>query len=195
VKTRFWAERSIDAPATVVYHCLADYREHHRPDGFLPPAFEQLEIARGGVGAGTEYRFVMVVGGRRRAVSTTVSEPVPGHTLVETGSGIETTFTVEPTPGGAHVRFDTVIDVGGLPGILYRLFAARMLGPIYEDELRRLEDLAKAHEPTLPSRAVGVDVAVVSAIAAGSDLVVGAHRVKSVGPSTSVVTALVRGLA
>lgn len=147
MKTRFGAERRIDAPAAVVYHCLADYREHHRPGGFLPPAFEQLEIDRGGIGAGTEYRFVMVVGGRRRAVSTTVSEPVPGHTLVETGSGIETTFTVEPTSGGAHVRFDTVIEAAGLQGILNRLFAARMIGPIYEDELRRLEDHAKAHPP------------------------------------------------
>ena len=149
MKTRFGAERCIDAPALVVYHCLADYREHHRPGGFLPPAFEQLEIARGGVGVGTEYRFVMAVGGRRRTVSTTVSEPVPGHKLVETGSGIETTFTVEQTVDGAHVRFDTVIDEAGLQGILNRLFAARMLGPIYEDELRRLEDHAKAHPLTL----------------------------------------------
>lgn len=147
MKTRFGAERQIDAPAAVIYHCLADYREHHRPGGFLPPEFEQLEIARGGVGAGTEYRFVMTVGGRRRAVSTQVSEPVPGHTLIETGSGIETTFTVEPTSGGVRVRFDTVFDEGGVQGILNRLFAARMLVPIYEDELRRLEGYAKAHPP------------------------------------------------
>jgi hypothetical protein len=147
MKTRFGAERRIDAPAAVIYHCLADYREHHRPGGFLPPAFEQLEIDRGGIGAGTEYRFVMAVGGRRRAISTTVSEPVPGHTLVETGSGIETTFTVEPDSGGARVRFDTVIEAAGLQGILNRLFAARMIGPIYEDELQRLEAHAKAHPP------------------------------------------------
>jgi hypothetical protein len=145
MKTRFGAERLIDAPAGVVYHCLADYRHHHRPGGFLPPAFEQLEITRGGVGAGTEYRLVMTLGGRRRAVSTTVSEPVLGHKLVETGSGIETTFTVEQTIEGAHVRFDTVIDEGGLQGVLNRLFAARLIGPIYEDELRRLEDDARAH--------------------------------------------------
>jgi hypothetical protein len=145
MKTRFGAERLIHAPAAVVYHCLADYREHHRPGGFLPPAFEQLEITRGGVGAGTEYRLLMVLGGRRRAVTTSVSEPVPGHTLVETGSGVETTFTVEPTADGTRVRFDTVLDHGGLQGILDRLVAARMIGPIYEDELRRLEDHAKAH--------------------------------------------------
>jgi hypothetical protein len=149
MKTRFGAERCIDAPALVVYHLLADYREHHRPGGFLPPTFEQLEIARGGVGAGTEYRFVMTVGGHRRAVSTTVSEPVPGHKLVETGSGIETTFTVEQTVDGAHVQFDTVMDEPGVRGIMNRLFAARMLGPIYEDELQRLEDHAKAHPLTM----------------------------------------------
>jgi hypothetical protein len=145
MKTRFGAERSIDAPAAVVYHCLADYREHHRPGGFLPPAFEELEIDRGGVGAGTEYRLVMAVGGRRRVLTTAVSEPVPGHKLIETGSGIETTFTVEPTVEGAQVRFDTVIDESGLQGILTRLFAGRIFGPIYKDELRRLEEHAKAH--------------------------------------------------
>jgi hypothetical protein len=32
-------------------------------------------------------------------------------------------------------------------GVLSRLFAARILGPIYEDELGRLEDHAKAHPP------------------------------------------------
>ena len=149
MKTRFGAERRIDAPAAMVYHCLADYREHHRPGGFLPPAFEQLEITRGGVGAGTEYRLVMAVGGRRRALSATVSEPVPGHRLVETGSGIETTFTVEQAVDGAHVRFDTVIDEGGLQGILSRLFAARTFGPIYRDELRRLEDHVKTHPSIL----------------------------------------------
>jgi hypothetical protein len=47
------------------------------------------------------------------------------------------------------VQFDTVIDEGGLQGVLNRLFAARMLRPIYEDELRRLKDHAKAHPPIL----------------------------------------------
>jgi len=147
MKVSLSAERLIDAPADVIYHCIADYREHHRPDGFLPPAFSELEIGRGGVGAGTELRWVIDAGGRRRTVTATVSEPLPGRTLVETGSGIETTFTVEPTGDGARVRFDTIIEEGGLQGILNRLFAARILGPIYEDELSRLEDHAKAHPP------------------------------------------------
>ena len=90
MKARISAQRLIDAPAEVLYHCIADYVEHHRPEGFLPPAFSDLEILRGGVGAGTEVRWVINAGGRRRTVSATVSEPVPGRRLVETGSGIET---------------------------------------------------------------------------------------------------------
>jgi hypothetical protein len=30
MQTRFSAERVLDAPAEVVYHLIADYREHHR---------------------------------------------------------------------------------------------------------------------------------------------------------------------
>ena len=153
MKTIVSAERLIAAPAEVIYHCIADYRAHHRPEGFLPPAFSDFEITRGGVGAGTELRYVAAAGGRRQTISATVSEPEPGRTLVETGSGIETTFTVEPSGGGARVRFDTVIEAGGLQGIVNRMFAARLLGPIYADELRRLEGHAQAHEPlgALPS--------------------------------------------
>jgi len=141
------AERLIDAPADVVYHCIADYVDHHRPDGFLPPEFSGLEIMRGGVGAGTEIRWLIDAGGRRRTVTATVTEPIPGRKLVETGSGIQTTFTVEPGGGGTRVRFDTTIDERGLQGVLNRLFVARIFGPIYEDELGRLEDHAKAHAP------------------------------------------------
>lgn len=152
MKTRFSAQRLIDAPADVLYHCIADYVAHHRPDGFLPPAFSDLEVLRGGVGAGTEVRWVINAGGRRRTVNATVSEPVPGRRLVETGSGIETIFMVEPTIRGTWVRFDTTIDDGGLQGVLSRLFAARIFEPVFEDELRRLEDYAKAH-PSLAAEA------------------------------------------
>ena len=145
MKANVSAERLIFAPAEIVYHLIADYREHHRPDGFLPPAFTDFEVQRGGVGAGTVLRWVVDAGGRRRTVTATVSEPEPGRTLVEAGSGIETVFTVEPTGDGARVQFDTVIEEGGIRGILNRMFAGRVLGPIYEDELGRLEDHARAH--------------------------------------------------
>ncbi|HEX2033922.1 MAG TPA: SRPBCC family protein [Chloroflexota bacterium] len=147
---RFGAERLIDAPAAVVYHCIADYREHHRPGGFLPPAFTDLQVERGGVGAGTVIRFTMALGGRRRTVTAQVTEPQPGRVLVETeaNGGIQTTFTVEPhgqEGRQARVRFDTVMEAGGLEGLLTRLLAPRLLGPVYADELTRLERLAQTH--------------------------------------------------
>ena len=147
MKTTVTAERRMDAPADVIYHCIADYGAHHRPDGFLPPAFTNFEIRRGGVGAGTELRWDVDTGGRRRTIEATISEPRPGRVLVETGSGVETTFSVEPDESGARVRFDTVLDDAGLQGVLSRLFAGRLLRPIYEDELRRLEAYAIEHGP------------------------------------------------
>jgi hypothetical protein len=146
MQTRFSAERVLDAPADVVYHLISDYREHHRPEGFLPPAFTDLVVEKGGVGDGTVIRFTMKLGGRSRTMTAAVTEPEPGRVLVERGPGVETTFTVEPEGGQrARVRFDTVMEAGGLEGLLTRLFAPGMLRPLYADELDSLERHAMAH--------------------------------------------------
>jgi len=139
------AERRIEAPADVVYHCLADYREHHRPGGFLPPAFSDFEVEQGGVGAGTVIRFTTTLGGRARRARQMVSEPWPGRVLVEAGDGASTTFTVEPDGGACRVRFDTRLEARGLEGVVLRLVAPRLLRPLYADELERLERHAQAH--------------------------------------------------
>jgi hypothetical protein len=144
-KTRISAERLLDAPADVVYRCIADYRRHHRPEGFLPPAFSDLTVERGGVGAGTAISFTMTVAGSTRSSSAEISEPEPGRVLVEAGPTVRTVFTVEPEGTRSRVRFDTVIDERGLAGLLTRLFAGRLLGPLYRDELERLERYARAN--------------------------------------------------
>jgi len=140
---RLSAERSIDAPAEVVYSCIADYREFHRPGGFLPPAYSDFEIERGGVGAGTVIRFKITVGGQTRAYLQEVSEPEPGRVLVEAGSVATTTFTVLPEGQRSRVRFETVWNASGVQGFFERLLAPRMLRPLYLDELDRLERLAR----------------------------------------------------
>src|SRR5204862_3416986 len=130
MRTFVRAERVLDAPAGVVYHLISDYREHHRPEGFLPPAFTDLVVERGGVGEGTVVRFTSKLGGRSQTVTAAISEPHPGRVLVETSPGLETTFTVAPADGQrARVRFDTEMELGGLPRLLARLLAPRMLRP------------------------------------------------------------------
>ncbi len=145
MSTRVIAERVMDAPADAIYRCIIDYRQHHRPGGFLPPAFTDLEILKGGVGSGTEYRSTMTLGGRPRTMVASVEETVPGREVVETSSGLRTTFTLEPLDHGSRVRFETVLESDGLEGVMNRLFAGRLLRPVYEDELRRLDEYALAH--------------------------------------------------
>jgi len=145
MKTTFSAERLIAAPADLLYHLIANYRDHHRPSGFLPAAFSGLTIHSGGVGAGTDVSWVLEAGGRRRTIRALVTEPEPGRTLVETSPGIETTFNVEPAPNGSLVRFTTVLDEPGIGGLLTRLFAPRLIRPIYDDELARLDAYARRH--------------------------------------------------
>jgi len=140
---RITAERVIDAPADAVYRCIADYRQHHRPGGFLPPAFSDFHIQQGGVGAGTVITFSTTLGGSTRRMTQTVTEPEPGRVLVESGGGATTTFTVDPDESRCRVRFDTVLEANGFVGILTRLFAPRLLRPLYGDELERLERHAR----------------------------------------------------
>lgn len=150
----FAAERILDAPADVLYHCLRDYQRHHRhgPAGFLPPAFTRLDVLRGGLGAGTTIRFTTSLGGRSVTRTQEVSEPEPGRVLLESGNGESSTFTVEPRATGTLVRIETVLQPTGLEGMVMRLLGARLLAPLYADELQRLERYAQTHargEPAL----------------------------------------------
>jgi len=141
-------ERLVDAPAEVVYHCLADYREHHRAGEFLPPVFTDLQVLRGGVGAGTVIQFTTRMAGRTVTRTQEVTEPEPGRVLVESGSGEGSTFTVEPRGDRALVRIESVVRAGGLEGLLLPWFGQRLLRPVLADELERLERYAQAHQST-----------------------------------------------
>lgn len=156
MRTRFSAEKVLDAPADVVYHLISDYRVHHRvqPEGFLPDSFTDLTVERAGVGDGTVVRFTSRLGGRAQTVTASITEPEPGRVLVETSPELVTTFTVEPVSDGrARVRFETVIEAGGVMGLATRLLVPRMLRPVYAEELERLELHAKAHPALTAARA------------------------------------------
>jgi uncharacterized membrane protein len=142
---RVFAERTVGAPADVVYGYLADMREHH--PHFLPPAFSDFHVESGGVGAGTITRFAVTAGGRTRQYRMQVAEPEPGRVMTEsdTGSSLVTKTTVTPHGDACRVQISTTWDgAGGIGGIFERMFAPRVMRGIYADELERLETYARA---------------------------------------------------
>ena len=142
---RFAVARVVDASSDVVYHCLADYRAHHRPGEFLPPAFTDMQVLRGGTGAGTVFRFTLRAGGRTHTRTQVVTEPHPGRVLVKQGKDESPTFIVEPRGEQALVRMETILRARGLERLLLPLLAPFVLRPLYTDELRHLERYARAH--------------------------------------------------
>lgn len=101
--------RSVAADPASAYGVIADYREGHAR--ILPPQFfRSLEVLEGGYGAGTVVRAVAKGLGRDVVYNLAVTEPEPGRVLLETDQalGIQTTFTVEPEPGGSRVTIRTV---------------------------------------------------------------------------------------
>ena len=137
------AERSIAAPAEVVYGAIADMDQHAR---FLPPAFSEFKVEEGGIGVGTITSFKVTAGGRSRRYQMRVDEPEPGRVLTEsdTGSSLVTTFTVEPEGGGSRVRISTRWEgAGGIGGFFERLFAPRVMRGIYTEELELLDDYVR----------------------------------------------------
>ncbi|MDQ2730137.1 MAG: SRPBCC family protein [Armatimonadota bacterium] len=139
-----FAERAIAAPAEKVYHCLADYKEHHSK--FLPPAFSEYKVEEGGVGEGTIVSFRVTAGGRERSYRMKVTEPEKGRVLMESdlNTSLVTTFTVTPAGDGCSIRIDTRWNgANGIKGFMERLFAPPALRGLYNDELNRLVEYVR----------------------------------------------------
>lgn len=146
------ASAIINAPAKRIYAILADYRNGH-PRILPKQYFSSLEVKQGGVGAGTVLRFQMRVSGTTRTFLADVTEPDPGHVLVESNrlendptSTSVTTFTVDPIDGGqqARVTISTALTVSNW---LEGLFTTMFLRRVYAQELKQIAALA-AEQPT-----------------------------------------------
>lgn len=144
---KFSVSKLVNSPPQIVYSIIADYRDAH-PKILPKPPFVSLVVEQGGIGAGTVARVSMKVAGRITTFKTVVSEPEPGHVLVETNdTGYITTFTVDPYNEGKHsfVTFTTEIleDSGLMKKLEFRL-SKILLVPVYEKELINLaEEAAK----------------------------------------------------
>ena len=137
-------EGAVGAPADLTYRLIAD-DEHHKQ--FLPDAFSDFETVEGGVGAGTVHRFKLEAGGKVRDYLMRVDEPQPGRVITETdqSSSLVTTFTVTPTGDTCNVKIETTWQgAGGIGGFFERTFAPKVMRRMYADELRRLDEYARA---------------------------------------------------
>jgi hypothetical protein len=146
------ATARLQAPPRRVYDTIANYHTGH--PRIVPRQFQNLTVERGGVGAGTVIRFDVRVLGRTTRFRAEVSEPEPGRVLVERnvlGNDATSTFIVDP---GAH-RDESIVtistemtDRGGVAGAVEKFITRRVLGPMYEEELRLLEAAASDPERT-----------------------------------------------
>jgi hypothetical protein len=135
--------REIAAPPGVVYDIIADYLRHH--PHILPGAISGLVVEEGGIGGGTVIRFDTTLAGRTRSFHQRVEEPHLGKILREVdidGEGA-TTFTVTPRGDGSHVQIGTTVPLRGARGLIERLVVPRMLRPVLQDELERLDAYAR----------------------------------------------------
>ena len=141
------ASTLISAPSQQVYDLIADYRNGH-PRILPKPYFVSLEVEQGGFGAGTVINFQMQLMGRIQSFHSTITEPEPGHILVETdrNTGAITTFTVDPRLDGqeAFVTITTTTNVpNGILGRIQGWLTTQLLRPIYLKELEQLASVAK----------------------------------------------------
>jgi hypothetical protein len=141
------ASKLISSPARRIYDLIADYRNGH-PRILPKPYFVSLAVEEGGYGAGTVINFQMQLMGRIQSFHSTITEPDPGHILVETdmNTGAVTTFTVEPRLEGqeAIVTITTTTNVpDGLVGKIQGWLTSQLLRPIYLKELDQLAAVAK----------------------------------------------------
>lgn len=150
---RISASADVAAPPAAVYGLIADYERGH-PRILPPKYFRNLQVERGGRGAGTIIRFEMRVLGKTRTVRGEVSEPVPGRVIAEKypADNTETTFTLVPTVEGASTRVTITTDLpvhDGIVGRLERFLTTKLLHRIYREELALPASVATGGTPNV----------------------------------------------
>jgi uncharacterized protein YndB with AHSA1/START domain len=141
------ASALIPAPPQNVYQLIADYRNGH-PRILPKPYFIALHVEKGGYGEGTIINYQMRVMGHVLSFRAVITEPTPGHVLVETdlNTGAVTTFTVDPRSDSwqSFVTITTTTDVpDGISGRIQGWLTAQLLRPIYVKELAQLAAVAQ----------------------------------------------------
>jgi len=132
----------INAPAAPIYAVVSDYRVGHQ--AIVPkPYFSELIIEKGGQGAGTVIRGTLTAFGSIYPFRYLISEPKPGHVLMETDieTGQYSTFTFEPLRDGTHTRVTIASEFPrkpGFVGFMESLTIPAFTRRLYKQELENL---------------------------------------------------------
>jgi polyketide cyclase/dehydrase/lipid transport protein len=148
----FEATDVINARPEDVYAVLRDYRVGH-PAIIPRPPFTDLTVEKGGVGTGTIVHSDMVVWGRKFHYRQEVTEPEPGHILVETSTDQDqgTKFILEPLNNGTQTRLTISSYMpghSGMYGWLERVMTVPSARGIYQKELRQIDAYMQKQKAT-----------------------------------------------
>ena len=137
----------VNAAPGKVYSVIADYHNGH-PHILPKRHFSDLQVEKGGVGAGTLIRCTMIVMGKSNTFRASISEPEPGRVLVETvlDPDIITSFIVDPSVDGTScdVTISTALQSrDGIAGAIERFTTKRLLLRIYREELRLIAEFVE----------------------------------------------------
>ena len=145
----------IKAPTSSVYAVLADYRVGHA--AVVPkPYFGDLIVEQGGQGAGTVIRSTLHAFGKALPLHSRVSEPKPGHVLMETDieTGQYTTFTFESLANGTQTRLTIASEFPtrpGFGGLMERLMIPGFARRLYKLELENISEYVSHRTVVAPA--------------------------------------------
>jgi hypothetical protein len=147
----FSESAELAVPATAAYASIADYVNGH-PHIIPPKYFRNMRVDAGGYGAGTIVRFDVHAFGTVTTMVGHVTEPKPGHTLVEAypADGTVTTFVVEPM-GASRCRVTIATEMAekpGLRGMIEKWITPGFLRGLYRQELKRIESSSNEQRAT-----------------------------------------------
>ncbi len=140
----------INASPKDIYAIIADYRVGHQ--AILPREyFDSMIVEEGGFGAGTVIRLKLTVFGQKYTYHQRVTEPEPGHLLVETDINTDdsTKFIIEPVE--AHwtrvtISADFALEKG-FKGLMQRVFQPMIVRKMFTLELNNLKQYVSEHAP------------------------------------------------
>ncbi len=140
---------TFNAASQELYAIISDFKKG-LPSILPKKYFTGWEVEKGGNGAGTIVNVTMTFFGKEQHFRLAVTEPKPGHELVETDTvtGKYTRFTFKPFDEGKQckITIDSKIPVeDGLFGYLKSLSVANMAKRLYKSELLALDKKITSH--------------------------------------------------